>query len=227
MIVPPAAMRVIAAVIVVGSAWVPAPASRPLGAANSVLPVGVDGVGDDGVPATSKSRKSTLGRPFAVVGLSRMVLLPEFTEAVRVLVTQVFQAPVPSNDGVCTVLPLTIRLAGRAVVVPLANRNPNVAVPAAEALTVNWAKAPTALVPLQKPVPENPAQLLSMVPVQTAGAFSASKRVGAASAEPAVRMPTAPANRAAVTAMSGLNLIIFSKVSAAKAVPGCTTPWTG
>jgi hypothetical protein len=60
-----------------------------------------------------------------------------------------------------------------------------------------------------------------MVPVQTAGEFSASKRVGAATAEPAVRIPTVPATRTAVPAMSGLNLIIYSKVSAAKALPGC------
>jgi hypothetical protein len=53
------------------------------------------------------------------------------------------------------------------------------------------------LVPLQKPVPEKPAQLLSMVPVQTAGEVSASKRVGAAVAEPAARRPAAAASRAA------------------------------
>jgi len=128
----------------------------------------------------------------------------------------VVQAPVASNEGVCTVAPLTIRLAGRAVVVPLANRNPNVAVPAFEALTVNWAKAPTALVPLQNPVPEKPAQLLSMVPVQTAGAVSASKRVGAASAGPAVRMPAAATTTAAVVpTMSGLIFIMLSKGSCA------------
>ena len=57
--------------------------------------------------------------------------------------------------------------------VPLANRTATVAVPAA-AFTVNWAYAPVALVPLQKPEPENPAQSLSIVPVQTAGEVSAS-----------------------------------------------------
>ena len=80
-----------------------------------------------------------LGRPAAVVGSSRIVLLPALTFTVRVLVIQVDQAPVPSNEGVCTVDPLTTRLAGRAVVLPLANRKPTVAVPAADALTVNWA----------------------------------------------------------------------------------------
>jgi hypothetical protein len=35
--------------------------------------------------------------------------------------------------------PLTIRAAGRAVVVPFANRMPSVAVPEAAALIVNWA----------------------------------------------------------------------------------------
>jgi hypothetical protein len=49
-----------------------------------------------------------------------------------------------------------------------------VAVPAAEAFTVNWAYPLVALGPLQKPDPENPDQLLSIVPVQTAGAVSAS-----------------------------------------------------
>ena len=56
-----------------------------------------------------------------------MVLLPELTVTVNVLVTQVVHAPVPSNDGDCTVAPLTIRLVARAVVVPLANRTPSVA----------------------------------------------------------------------------------------------------
>src|SRR5262245_11754405 len=103
-----------------------------------------------------------------------MVLLPELTFTLNVLVTQVFHAPVPSNDGVCTVDPLTIRLAGRAAVVPLANRTPSVAAPAADAVTVNWAKAPVALVPLQNPLPEKGAQSESMVPVQVAGEVSAS-----------------------------------------------------
>jgi hypothetical protein len=68
-----------------------------------------------------------------------MVLLPPVTDTVSVRVCQFDQAPVPSNDGLCTVEPLTSRLAGRAVVVPLANRIPTVAVPDAGALTVNWA----------------------------------------------------------------------------------------
>src|SRR5688572_21124964 len=103
------------------------------------------------------------------------------------------------------------RLAGRAVVVPLAKRKASVAVPAEAAFTVNWTKALTALVPLQNPLPENPAQSLSMVPVQVAGEFSASKRVGAALAEPAMRKPAVAAASAEAPAMSGLNLIIFSK----------------
>src|SRR3954468_21600609 len=103
-------------------------------------PVGVGqpggGGGGGGVPATSKSRKSMLGKPSAVVGFNRMVLLPAFTEMVRVLVTHAVQAPVPSEGGVCTVEPLTIRPAGRAMVVPLANRIPSVALPDADAFTV-------------------------------------------------------------------------------------------
>src|SRR5262245_28047189 len=110
--------------------------------------------------------------PFAVVGLNRMVLVPAFTVTVSVLVTQVFHAPVPSNDGVCTVDPLTIRLAGRTVVVPLANWTSSVALPAADAFTANCTYAPVAFVPLQNPLPEKGAQSESMVPVQVA--FSAS-----------------------------------------------------
>src|SRR5687767_2219395 len=49
--------------------------------------------GGCGEPATSKSRKSMLARPLAVVGLSRIVLLPAFTDTVRVLVTHVDHAP--------------------------------------------------------------------------------------------------------------------------------------
>lgn len=94
------------------------------------------------------------GRPAAVVGASRMVLLPAFTGTVSVLVTQVDQAPVPSNDGVCTVDPLTTSPAGRAAVVPLAKRMCRVAVPDAGAVTVNWAEPLVELVPLQNPLPE-------------------------------------------------------------------------
>jgi hypothetical protein len=61
---------------------------------------------------------------------------------------------------------LTTTSVGRAVVVPLANRTPNVAVPATDALTVNCAAAPTTLSALQNPVPEYPAWLESIVPVQ-------------------------------------------------------------
>src|SRR5688572_33492218 len=68
-----------------------------------------------------------------------------------------------------------------------------VAVPAAAALTVHWAKPPTALLALQKPLPEKPAWFESMVPLQVA--FSASYLVGAAwamlGANPSMtRLPT-------------------------------------
>ncbi|GAB3465587.1 hypothetical protein GCM10027436_78660 [Actinophytocola sediminis] len=79
-----------------------------------------------------------LGRPLDVVGLSRMVLLPALTDTLIAVVTQVDQLPEPANDGVCTVEPFTTRLAGRAAVVPLANRTPSVAVPDSAAFTVNW-----------------------------------------------------------------------------------------
>lgn len=58
--------------------------------------------------------------------------------------------------------------------VPLAKRMPSVAVPAAEAFTVNWAAAPAVLSALQNPLPEYPLWLDSMAPAQVAGADSAS-----------------------------------------------------
>ena len=94
-----------------------------------------------------------MGRPAAVVGLNRIVLLPAFTDTVKVVVAHVDQAAVPSNDAVRTRPPLTMTSAGRAAVVPLANRTPRFTVPAAGAFTVNCVAAPTALPPLQKPVP--------------------------------------------------------------------------
>src|SRR4051812_13493947 len=97
-----------------------------------------------------------LGRPSAVVGSSRMVLLPALSDAVSVLVDHVDQEPVDSKETVPVVVPLMMRLAGRAAPLPapLAKRAPMVAGPAADALTVNWAYAPAAPVPLQKPLPE-------------------------------------------------------------------------
>src|SRR5688572_17593326 len=105
-------------------------------------------------PPVSASRWSTFGRPAAVVGLSRMVLLPAFSDTVNVLVDQVVQAPVPPNAAVETRVPLTRTSAGRPVAVPLAKRTPSVAAPAADAVTENWTAAPTALSPLQNPAPE-------------------------------------------------------------------------
>lgn len=115
-----------------------------------------------------------LGSPAAAVGLSRTVLLPAASDTVSVLVTQVDQAPVPSKDGVCTVVPLTTSEAARAAAVPLAKRTFSVAVPAVAAFTVNWTEPLVALVPLQNPLPEKPVQSESMVPEQTAGEVSAS-----------------------------------------------------
>src|SRR5688500_18433333 len=99
-----------------------------------------------------------------------MVLLPAVTASGKVLVAQVFHAPVPSKERPVTRAPLTSTSTGRAVVVPLANRTPTVAVAVTDAFTVNCAEAPTALLPLQNPVPEYPDQLVSMEPVHTAGA---------------------------------------------------------
>src|SRR4051794_12835224 len=123
-------MRVIADSSVVGLACVPGALALPSGDTYSVEPVEP--------PPVSTSRKSTFGSPPELVGSNRTVLLPALRLTVSVLVTQVVQAPVPSNDADCTTEPLTSTLAARAVVVPLANRTPSVAVPAAGAFTVNW-----------------------------------------------------------------------------------------
>nr|BFF27101.1 hypothetical protein GCM10025732_50660 [Glycomyces mayteni] len=64
--------------------------------------------------------------------------------------------------------------AERVSVAPWAYRIDRPAVPAAEAVTVNCAAAPTALFELQNPLPEYPVWFESMVPSQTAGEVSAS-----------------------------------------------------
>lgn len=128
-----------------------------------------------------------------MVGLNAIVELPAFTATVNVFVTHVVHAPVPSNVVPATRVPLTRMSGGRAVVVPLANRTPSVAVPAVGALTVNWAFAPTALDALQNPVPEKPAWLVSMVPLHDAGAVSASYRAPPSRTWSSARRPCRPA----------------------------------
>lgn len=150
-----------------------------------------------------------LGRPVDEVGLIRMTLLPEVTGTVSVLVVHPAQVPVLSKDVVAAVVPFTRTLAVRAPVVPLANRTDSVAVPDAGAVTVNWAYAPVALVPLQNPLPENPAQSESIVPVQTAGDASASYRVVAACAAVPDNATSRPATRPALAvAMTGLTCVV-------------------
>src|SRR3990170_1677377 len=93
--------------------------------------------------------------PVAVVGLSRMVLLPAFSDAVTVVVAHVVHPPVPLNATPdCAAAPLTSTSAGRLAVVPLAYRTAIVPVRAADAVRVNGAAAPAVLLPLQKPLPE-------------------------------------------------------------------------
>src|SRR5947209_20188995 len=117
--------------------------------------------------------KSTLGPPSAVMAVALILLLPALTGTVKVLLCQVSQVPVLMKEAPGdTVVPLTEMSIGRSVVVPLANRRTTVASPAVGALTVNSTKLPAALVGLQKPVPEKPAWLVSIVPWQAA--FSAS-----------------------------------------------------
>ena len=115
-----------------------------------------------------------------MVGLNPMVVVPGVTGTVTVVVTHVVHAPVGAKGTVCVDVPFTRTAAGRAVVEPLANRTSSVAVPAAEVVTVSRTAAPTALSPLQNPVPEYPAWFASIVPVHTTGAVSASYRLGAA-----------------------------------------------
>src|SRR6266536_3076859 len=82
--------------------------------------------------------RSTLGPPFAVVAVARIVFDPALTAAVMDFVCQVSQLPVPGKDSSsATSVPLTVMSIGRLVVVPLANRKARVAVPAVAALTVH------------------------------------------------------------------------------------------
>src|SRR5690242_14341170 len=97
-----------------GCAIVPGLLSLPDGATNNVF-----GGGGGGEPPVVTSTKSMLGKPVAVVGLNRIVLLPAFSANVIVVVDQLSQVPVPPNGTDCTVAPLTTTLAGRPVVVPL------------------------------------------------------------------------------------------------------------
>src|SRR4051794_39415868 len=94
----------------------------------------------------------------------RTVLPPAFRGTWTDAVCHVVHAPVPPNVSVPTAVPLTLTSIGRASAVPLAKPNTSVAVPAASRLTVHSSALPTALVVLQKPVPENPAWLASIAP---------------------------------------------------------------
>src|SRR4051794_22563904 len=181
----------------VASGWasVPGLLSLPLVATYNALPAG-------GWLSLVTSMLSMLGRPAGAGGLNRTVLSPAGTDNVRVLDVHAVQVPVLSNDTDCTVEPLTITSVGRTVVVPLANRTTTVAVPDADAATVNCAAAPAALVPLQNPLPEKPAQLESTVPEQVAGEDSASYRVVAACAADGDSTMSALASRVA-HAMAG------------------------
>src|SRR5215207_3307919 len=128
------------------------PLHVPLSASNR-LPGG-------GRLVTSKSRKSRLAGPSALVPVSRIVLLPALTVAVMVAVAQVLHAPVGLNASpVRTTAPFTEMSAARFVVPPLAYRKASVAVPLFAALTVHWTNWPAALAQLTKPVPEKPAWL--------------------------------------------------------------------
>src|SRR4051812_5186503 len=114
------------------------------------------------------------------------MLLPAARVAVTAVRVQFVQAPVGAKAGVATTLPLTVTVDGRFAVPPLAQPKVSVAGPAVAVVTVQVAAAPTALVVLQNPAPENPAQLASMVPAQVAGAVSASSRPGGTVAPPGV-----------------------------------------
>src|SRR5262245_2405138 len=102
--------------------------------------------------------------PLAVVAASRMVLAPALRPAGTLTAVQFVHAPVGAKPGVATTVPLTETVAGRAAVEPLAKPKASVTGPAVAASTVHCTKEPVALVVLQKPVPEKPAQLESIVP---------------------------------------------------------------
>src|SRR5688572_24885955 len=109
--------------------------------------------------------KSMLAMPLAVVGFNRTVWLPAFRLRFTVTVVQVVHAPVPAKAWVLIVEPFTMICVVRATVVPLAKRTAMLEAPLAGAVTVHCTPAPTALVPLQNPLPENPACSFSIAPV--------------------------------------------------------------
>src|SRR5262245_6956917 len=118
-------------------------------------------------------RLSRLGQPFAVVAVTRMVLLPAFSDAVIVRAAQVSQSAVGPNDTpLATVLPLIEMSAGRSTVVPLEYRKVNDDDPAVSAGTGQVWDGPTAFSVLQNPVPVKPAWFESMVPWQTPSSAS-------------------------------------------------------
>src|SRR2546421_6877236 len=108
--------------------------------------------------------ESTLGSPLAVVAVRRTRSVPDASVTGTDAVAQVSQLAVGPNVGVATTVPLTLRLAGRLVVVPLAYRMPRVKLPDAAAVTANSMYAPISLLLLTKPVPVKPAWLDSTTP---------------------------------------------------------------
>jgi hypothetical protein len=115
--------------------------------------------------------------PAVVLALILSALLPAWRDTVTVTVCQLVQAPVTGMLSVIDPPPLTVTLTGLAAVDPLANRIVSVTWPAEARLTDHCTNTPTALGVFTKPVPLNPAWLLSTVLPAEIVAFSASSRV--------------------------------------------------
>src|SRR5919202_6183582 len=145
-------------------------------------------VGGGSLPTVSESR---LGRPPDVVAVSRTVFVPVVSVAVVARVCQVAQSPVGAKVSVPWPTPLTVSVAGRSDVVPLANRKVSGWAPSAS--TLNSTAEPTALAVSTNPVPVNPGWLLATTPL-TIVACSASYRTGAAAAGDTTPRASIPLN---------------------------------
>jgi hypothetical protein len=124
-------------------------------------------------------------------------------DAVTEAVAQVVHTLVLGKESAdATTAPLTVTVMGRSAVVPLEYRKVSVTVPAVVAGTLSSRYDPTALVRLTKPVPVNPAWLLSTVPEEIVpfsasyGMLAAEATRGTVVAMPAALRTSPPINQA-------------------------------
>src|SRR5829696_3507347 len=89
--------------------------------------------------------ESTWTPPAAVVGVTRTLLVPAASAAVRVMVFQVSQPPVAAKGSEPAEVPLTEMAAGRSLLSPFAYLKASVPLPAVAALTENSTKLAAAL----------------------------------------------------------------------------------